>query len=531
MAFGGTIVPKLNLILSLICKEYEAERMATDPNFHMLPVVTGSENPQCQVPEIQALVSKFMLYINLLSGILSAIVSPKLGALSDRYGRKPMICCGTLGLLVNEAITIVIARYSETFSVYWILLGAIFDGLGGTFIAAMAISYAYASDCTAPNKRNVAFGYYHGCLFTGIALGPLVAGYVIKATGDILSIFYFAVGAHGIFLLWIIFVVPESLSKERQRIAREKLTTEDANNTPGHRETATRSALTLFVKYLRGGNVLAPLTILWPTEPGTNPQLRRNLFFLAAVDTTMFGVAMGSMTVVLLYAEYMFDWGNYETSIFVSIVNIGRVSVLVVLLPIALRLLRGPSSKAMTQHSGSDNIDLGIIRIAILFDLTGYIGYSTVRTGPLFILSGLISSVGGIGSPTLSSALTKHVPPERTGQVLGAMGLLHSSGRVVAPTVFNLIYARTVGGFTQTVFVCLAGAFGFAFIFSLFIRPHGEFLLSVEDWYNRTFLMTVISVHWDKRHIPTGSDDVQVAANRGHVYGGDHANEDDGVLR
>ena len=476
MAYGGTIVPKLNLILSLICKQYEEERMPTDPNFYILPVITGGENPQCQVPEIQALVSKFTLYISLLSGILSAIISPKLGALSDRYGRKPMMCFGTFGLLVYEIITIVVARYPETFSVNWILLGAVFDGLGGSFIAAMALSYAYASDCTVPNKRNVAFGYYHGCLFAGIALGPIIAASIIKATGDILSIFYLAVGAHGMFILWLIFIVPESLSKERQRIARRKLSSKDANNATSHGKAASQNALTHFAKYLRGGNLLAPLTILWPTEPGTNPQLRRNLFFIAAVDTTMFGIAMGSLTVVLLYSEYMFDWGTYETSIFLSTVNIGRVTVLLVLLPVASRLLRGPSSTAVTQHSGSDNIDLGIIRVAILFDLTGYIGYATVRTGPLFILSGIIASVGGIGSPTLSSALTKHVPPDRTGQVLGAMGLLHASGRVVSPTIFNLIYAQTVGGFTQTVFVCLAGAFGLALIFSLFIRPHGEFM-------------------------------------------------------
>ena len=448
--------------------------MAADPNYHMLPVVTGSRNPQCQIPEVQALVSKFTLYLNLLAGILSAIVSPKLGALSDRYGRKRLMCCSTLGLLVFECITILVARYPETFSINWMLLGAICDGLGGSFIAAMALSYAYASDCTVPSKRNVAFGYYHGCLFTGIALGPLIAGFIIDATGNILSIFYLAIGAHGIFILWLLFVAPESLTPERQRVAREKVKKKDVNEDVGYGESATSNSLLRFFKSLRGGNLLAPLTILWPTEPGTNPQVRRNLFFLAAVDTTMFGIAMGSMTVVLLYAEFMFDWDTAETSRFLSTVNIGRVTVLVVMLPLATRLLRGPSSTAVKQHSGSDSIDLAIIRVAILFDMMGYVGYATVRTGPLFVLSGVIASVGGIGSPTLSSALTKHVPPDRTGQVLGAMGLLHASGRVVAPTIFNLIYANTVGRFTQTVFVCLASAFGLALIFSLFIRPHGK---------------------------------------------------------
>lgn len=473
------MVPKLNLTLSLICKEYQEERTAADPGFHMLPVVAGSDNPQCQIPEVQALVSKFTLYGSLLTGILSAFVSPKLGALSDRYGRIRLICFSTIGMLINEVITIVVARCPQSFSVYWMLLGYAFDGLGGSFIAAMALSFAYASDCTPPDRRNVAFGYYHGCLFTGIALGPLFAGKIVAVTGDILFVFYLAVGAHAIFFLWLIFIVPESLTIERQRIARKKLSVKDVDHAPDHDEDAKQNTSTRIANYFSRGNMLGPLAILWPTEPGTNPQLRRNLFFLAAVDATMFGVAMGSMTVILLYAEYMFDWGTYDTSVFLTIVNIGRVLVLLVLLPLASRLLRGPDSKAVKKSSGCDNIELGIIRVAVLFDMMGYIGYSTVRTGSLFILSGIIASVGGMGSPTLSSALTKHVPPERTGQILGAMGLLHAIGRVIAPIVFNLIYAKTVGGFTQTVFVCLASSFGLAFIFSLFIRPHGKLAFSI----------------------------------------------------
>ncbi|KAL9130301.1 MAG: hypothetical protein Q9217_001476 [Psora testacea] len=470
IAFGGTIVPKINLILSLICREYFSERSMQDPTFHMMPVVQGEENLQCQIPEVQSLVSKFTLYGGLISGILSAIISPKLGALSDRYGRTKMIAVTTMGMLMAETIFIIVATYPDLLSVNWILFGYFFDGLGGSFIAAMALSYAYASDCTAPEKRNVVFGYYHGCLFGGIALGPLFAAYVVKATGEILSIFYIAIACHCTFFLFLLFVVPESLSKERQRAAREK--EEFKRNAEQHRPSGFSHTVSLAKSLFKGANVLAPLTILWPTEPGINPAVRRNLFFLAAVDTTMFGVAMGSMTIIVIYSEYMFGWGNFETSIFVSIVNACRVAVLVVLLPGITRLLRGPQSKSTQPSSGCDQIDLGIIRLAIFFDLMGYVGYATVRTGPLFIACGAIAAIGGMGSPTLQSALTKHVPADRTGQVLGAMGLLHASARVIAPTIFNLLYAQTVGKFTQTVFVCLAATFGLAFGFAWCVRPH-----------------------------------------------------------
>ena len=435
----------------------------------MLPVTLGGENPQCRIPEVQSLVSKFTLYCNLAAGLLSAIVTPKLGALSDRYGRTLLMSVTILGTILCETFIVIVARYPDTFSINWILVGYALDGLGGSFTAGMALSFAYAADCTVPDKRNVAFGYYHGTLFCGIAIGPILAGYLVKATGDLLSIFYVALGAHGVFLLFLFLVIPESLSKKRQLHAREE------SDSVGAAERQTPSVWVQTTKLLSVTNLLQPLAILWPTGEGTNPAVRWNLALLAAVDTAMFGVAMGSITVVIIYTEYIFGWDTLQTSAFVSIVNVCRVVTLVVVMPVVSRILRGPRSASVQKLSGCDNIDLAFIRTAVFFDLLGYIGYTTVRTGSLFILCGAVASIGGIGSPTLQAALTKHVPQDRIGQILGATGLLHASARVVGPTVFNLIYAQTVGKFTQTVFVCLAATFGVAFILSWFIRPHGTF--------------------------------------------------------
>ena len=439
-----------------------------DPTFHMMPVILGDDNPQCSIPEVSARTTKFLLYGSLISGILSAIVSPKLGALSDQYGRLRLLCLGTLGILLQEVVIICVATWPDKFSVNWVLLGFMFDGLGGSFIAGMAISYAYASDCTSPQRRNIVFGWYQSALFGGIALGPLLSGYIVKLTGKILNVFYTALGLHTVFVLFLFLVVPESLSKERQLAARQK-----KKDVIDPVEGSSQSKFSYLAKLIQSANLLEPLSILWPTGEGTNPAVRWNLVLIAAVDTTMFGVAMGTLTVILLYVELEFGWGTYETSIFVSIANTCRSFTLIVLLPLAIRLLRGPQSKSVRRNSGSDNIDLGIIRAAILFDVLGYVGYTLVRRGDLFILCGAAASLGGIGSPTLQAALTKHVPHDRTGQVLGAVGLLHASARVVAPTVFSLIFAKTVDNFRQTVFVCLAATFGVALILSLFIRPHG----------------------------------------------------------
>ena len=501
LAVGGIVVPRLNLILSLVCRQYFEDRPIDNTTTPVRPVVFGLDNPQCQIPEVQSLVSKFTLYQSIIAGLLSAVTSPQLGALSDHYGRRRIIAFTVLGMFIEELIVILAAVYPDMVSVYWILAGSVFEGLCGSSVAALALTNAYASDCTAPTKRAVTFGYLHSILFGGIALGPVLAGYVVKATGDILTVFYIALACHAVFVLFLMFIIPESLSHERQMAAREK------KKFVGNGEPHAQTWESTLMRGLRGTNIFAPLATLWPTGEGTNPAVRRNLALIAAVDFTMFGVAMGSITVVIYYSEFMFGWNTFDTSVFMSVVNTCRVTCLIVLLPLIARLLRSPNTDKPARQSGSDPVDLAVIRTAIFFDMLGYVGYATVRTGPLFILSGAIASIGGMGSPTLQSAVTKHVPPDQTGQVLGAMGLMHALAKVVGPTVFSLIYSHTVGKFTQTVFVCLAATFGLAFFLSWFIRPYGKsFFYPSSATHSRGSCQTnQTPVHWDEPSSPSPS--------------------------
>lgn len=469
-SFGAVVVPRLDMITSLICRQYFTEQSAKKPRLQYMPVLLGQDNPQCKIPEVQSMVSNFTLCTNLIAGLLSAATSPKLGSLSDRYGRRRLIAATAVGALISEVITVLTVVRPDTVPVQWMYVGSFFDGLSGSFTASMALTFAYASDCTPPANRNVVFGWFHGCLFTGIALGPVIGGYIVKASGKLVTIFYITLILHCIYILFLFFIIPESLTKDRQMAARDKHAYAEERQ-----ESTMQSSPSWSLAFLKGFNVFAPLSILYPTGEGSTSALRRNLMLLAAVDTAIFGVAMGTQTVALIYAEYMFKWDTFETSIFLSTICIFRVSVLLMLLPLISRIVRGPKSTVTQQHSGSNNFDLSIIRVAIFFDILGYVGYSIVKTGPLYIISGIVASIGGMSSPTLGVALTKHVPDDRTGQVLGAAGLLHALARVAGPTIFNLIYSLTVATMPQTVFVCLTVTFSIAFVLSWLIKPHGMF--------------------------------------------------------
>lgn len=469
------MVPKINLILSMICNDYLSDRAMNDPTFSYLPVVFGEDNPQCRNPEVQSLVSKFQLILNLIAGGLSAIVSPKLGLLSDGYGRTKIIAISSLGIFIGEIITTMVAARPDIFSVNMLLVGGFFEGMFGSVTASVALTQSYAADCTPGTKRNVAFGYFHGILFTGIALGPLAAGYLIKWTGDVLVVFYAVLVCQCIFPVFVMFFVPESVPKERQKYNRAK------------RGIKVLSAGEMTWANLNPLNLVKPLAILFPvTDPslassvgkGKIRKLQRNLIILASIDTAIFGVAMGTMSILVIYAEYMFGWGNIESSLMVSITSSVRVVLLLIALPaltwyFRARQRRNPTNSTKL-NKGADKLDVLIIRVSILFDMLGYVGYCIANTGPLLVVSGVVASMAAMVSPTIQSTLTKHLPSNQTGQLLGAMGLLHALARIVAPTVFNLIYSFTVGTVPQAVWMCLAAVIFIGFLASWFIVPHRE---------------------------------------------------------
>jgi hypothetical protein len=204
----------------------------------------------------------------------------------------------------------------------------------------------------------------------------------------------------------------------------------------------------------------------------------------AVIDVVILSAAMGSGTVTILYVEYTFDWGNFEASRFVSLISFIRVIVLLGIFPLLnyifrIRPLRRQRRESglhvMETNAGADKFDIWMLRIALLSDVAGILGYVFVRTEQLFVVFGVVTALGGLGGAVIQSAITKHVPAERVGSLLGGMGLLHALGRVFAPMLFNGIYAATVESYPQAFFCVLAGLFGLALFSSIFLRPHGKY--------------------------------------------------------
>jgi DHA1 family tetracycline resistance protein-like MFS transporter len=139
-------------------------------------------------------------------GIANFFGAPLLGALSDHYGRRPVLLLGFCGLALNFFAT---ALSTEL----WVLIAVRL--VGGAMQANAAVANAYVADITPPEQRAKRFGMLGAMFGLGFIIGPALGGLL----GSInLQLPFFVAGSLALVnLLYGYFVLPESLPQERRR--------------------------------------------------------------------------------------------------------------------------------------------------------------------------------------------------------------------------------------------------------------------------------------------------------------------------
>lgn len=137
--------------------------------------------------------------------LMQFIFSPVLGALSDRYGRRPVILLSSLGLGVDYLVMALAP------SVGWLFVGRVISGITA---ASFSTAYAYITDVTVPEKRAASFGMMSAAFGLGFVLGPAIGG--VLGNIDPRLPFWVAAGFSLVNYMYGLLVLPESLPPERR---------------------------------------------------------------------------------------------------------------------------------------------------------------------------------------------------------------------------------------------------------------------------------------------------------------------------
>ena len=167
------------------------------------------------IPVLPALVGEFTTSRELQSywygalaasyGLMNFFASPLLGALSDRYGRRPVLLISIFGLGLDFLLQALAP------SLAWLLLARLIGGVTG---AGFTVASAYVADVTPPERRSAGFGMLGAMFGIGFIIGPMAGG--LLGAHDVRLPFYVAAALSAINWLYGMFVLPESLPPEKR---------------------------------------------------------------------------------------------------------------------------------------------------------------------------------------------------------------------------------------------------------------------------------------------------------------------------
>ncbi|EXB06639.1 TCR/Tet family MFS transporter [Acinetobacter baumannii] len=142
------------------------------------------------------------IYMGILASLYAAmqfIFSPLLGALSDRWGRRPVLLISLAGSAVNYLFL------TFSHSLILLLVGRIIAGITS---ANMAVASTYIVDVSQENNRAKYFGLINAMFGAGFIIGPVLGGFLSEY--GLRLPFLVAAILTGLNLLFAYFILPET---------------------------------------------------------------------------------------------------------------------------------------------------------------------------------------------------------------------------------------------------------------------------------------------------------------------------------
>jgi len=150
--------------------------------------------------------AKYNGYLISVYALMQFLMAPFLGALSDRFGRRPVLLMSLLAYSIDYMVMALAPTYALLF---------VGRAAAGAFAATYATASAFIADISPPEKRAGNFGLLGAAFGLGFIIGPAIGGWV----GDFNPRYPFFLASAVIFanLIFGYFVFPETVTDANRR--------------------------------------------------------------------------------------------------------------------------------------------------------------------------------------------------------------------------------------------------------------------------------------------------------------------------
>lgn len=316
-------------------------------------------------------------FLFFLFALMQFFFSPMLGNLSDRFGRRPVLIVSLFVLGADYLVS----GFAPTIG--WLIAARVLAGIASSTYPTVN---AYIADISTPENRAANFGLTGAAFGVGFILGPAIGGFVGTTWGTRAPFFVAAAIAIANALFGLI-VLKESLPVQRRR------------------------------KFE-----------IWRANPiGSLIAIRRYPMIFSLIGVLILTqLAHDALPATwTFYVMEKFHWTPLQVSY--SLMAVGLLtSVSFAVLP-----------RFIVPWLGETNA----VYVGFFAAACGYAGYA-ISSEPWMIYAWMVVwAFSGVGSPALSSILSKQVPANEQGELQGALASLASATSVFAPLVMTGLFS------------------------------------------------------------------------------------------
>ncbi|AWN23829.1 tetracycline resistance MFS efflux pump [Deinococcus irradiatisoli] len=350
--------------------------------FPVLPYIVAKYVPHAQNQ------AAMIGFLGAAYAFFSFFSSPVLGALSDAYGRRPVLILSLLGSATGYVI------FGLGGSLWVLFLGRIIDGLCAGGMGAL---FGYVADTTPEEQRGKVFGQIGAVVGAGFIVGPAIGG--LTSHLSLNAPMFLAAGVSLLNVLWGLFVLPESLPASRRS---------------AHFDAAHLNPL----KQLSGALAY--------------PAVQRLI-----TVSVLFALPMSVLQITAaLLGRDVLGWGPAQVSTLFILVGASDIVGQGLILPLLLRLLKDRGVAVLGLGMGT----LGLLGLALL---------PALPHPALMYASTLVFAIGeGIFNASQGALISVAAPAEAQGQVQGGGQALASLAQVAGPLGGGQLYSRLGPGVT-----------------------------------------------------------------------------------